>query len=138
MGKVADPGFALGWQGLESQGPPGRIRVTLDEDSLLILDHRGNGLVAGVQPSPASTAEGVVHVQAKLGEWPVGDGLDHTGQAGFGGGVELAFAHAGVFEAVVAGLPGLGSVEDDHTDVAHIAEVVEAAGEDIRVHGAGG
>ena len=135
LGQVAYPCTALGGQRLESQRLPGRMGIALDQNALPTLDRRGRGLVAGVEPSPAAAAEGVVDVEAELGKGPVGDGLDHAGQAGFGSGVELALADAGVLEAVVARLPGLRAVEDNDADVADIAEVVEAAGEDIGVDG---
>ena len=74
-----------------------------------------------VEAAPSPATEGFVNVKAELGEGPKGNGLDHAGQAGLGSSVELPLAGAGVLEAVVARLPGLGSVEDDDANVVDAA-----------------
>ena len=131
--QIADFGTALGGQGLDSQGLPGSMGIAFYKHTL----RRRAGLVARFQALPAPSAEGVVDIQAELGEGAAGEGLDHSGQAGFGGGVELPLADSGVFEAVRTGLPGLGPVEHHNPDAAHGAEMVEAPGQDIGVHGTG-
>ncbi len=131
-GQIADPCAALGGQRLEAQRLPGCVGVALDQDTVL----RRARPVAGVKALPSAPAKGFVDVKTEFGKGAVGEGLYHAGQAGFGGGVELLLADAGVLEAVGWGLPGLGAVEEEDADVADGAEVVEAASEDVGVDGA--
>lgn len=131
--QVAYPGAAFGRQRFEAKGLPGGMGVALYKDALRLGAGLGKGLGEGVQTSPATAAEGIVNIQAEFGEGPVGDGLDHAWEAGFGGGVQLAFADPGVLKPVGAGLPGLGSVEHDYADSTEVAEVVEMAGKDVGV-----
>ena len=91
-------------------------------------------MVARLKAPPAAATEGIVQVQAELGEGPVGDGLHHAWQAGFGSGIQLAFAYSRVQEAVRAGFPCLRSVEHHDADAAHGAKVVQTAGQNVGVH----
>jgi hypothetical protein len=109
------------------------VRIALHEDPLLILSSRRTRLVACVKPSPTATAKSLVHIETKLGEGPIGDGLDHSGKAGFGGCVELAFAGACVLMAVVVRLPRLRPVEDNHANISNATQMVEAASQDMGI-----